>query len=974
MKHEDNMTIHGFELIRQQELAELKTQARLFRHLKTGAQLLALENDDENKAFGITFRTPPQDSTGVAHIMEHSVLCGSRKFPVKEPFVELIKGSLNTFLNAFTYPDKTCYPVASTNLQDLYNLIDVYLDAVFYPRLTPFTLQQEGWHYELENPNDPLIFKGVVFNEMKGNYSSPDRILGERSQQSLFPNHTYGVDSGGDPKHIPDLTFEQFKTFHKKYYHPSNAYIYFYGDDHSDERFRIVNEYLKDFDRTEAGSAIPLQTRFNQPQKFFHKYDAGQEADLGKKGMLNVNWLFTETKDRENTLALRILSHILIGTSAAPLHKALIDSGLGEDVTGGLESELREMYFSAGLKGIAVNDAEKVETLIFNTLKKLSENGIDPQTIEASLNTIEFRLRENNTGSFPRGLSLMLRSLSSWLYDGDPFEPLTFESSLNAIKARAKERFFENLIRRHLLENPHRTTVILTPDTEVAKQDEAAEQARLAQARAAMQPADLQQVVENTSELKRRQITPDAPEALATIPMLKLSDLDKQNKTIPLTVIEKNGDKILFHDLFTNGIIYLEVGFDWHALPQELLPYLPLFARSLTEIGTEKEDFVQLSQRIGQKTGGLWSRRLTATLANAESAATWLFLRGKAMMHQADDLLTIMRDVLLTVRLDNRERFKQMVLDSKAGMESSLVPSGHSFVSTRLGARFNETGWLDEQMGGVSYLFFLRQLAKDVDNDWPKVLSALEKIRQILFTRQRLICNVTLDAANYQTFEPKLLEFISHLPVAQTNLAKWTQQYATESEGLTIPAQVNYVGKAANLYKLGYQFHGSALVISNFLRTTWLWERVRVQGGAYGGFCSMGRRSGVFSFTSYRDPNLLGTLENYDGAARFLREVDLSDGELTKSIIGTIGDLDAYQLPDAKGYTSLVRYLVHETEAERQQLRDEVLATTVKDFRRFAEALELVKLHGQVVVLGSPQAIDSANAQQQDWLKVTKVL
>lgn len=970
------MTIHGFDLLREQELTELKTQARLFRHVQTGAQLLVLENDDENKAFGITFRTPPQDSTGIAHIMEHSVLCGSRKFPVKEPFVELIKGSLNTFLNAFTYPDKTCYPVASTNLQDLYNLIEVYLDAVFHPRLTPFTLQQEGWHYELEKPEAPLIFKGVVFNEMKGNYSSPDRLLGEYSQRALFPNHTYGVDSGGDPKHIPDLTFEQFMAFHQKYYHPSNAYIYFYGDDHSDKRFQMINEYLKDFSRAANDSAIPLQARFAQPINLTHKYDAGAEADLSKKSMVNINWLLPAATDRTQKLALSLLSHILIGTSAAPLHKALIDSGLGEDVIGGLETELREMYFSAGLKGIAVADAEKVETLIFDTLKNLAEKGIDPQTVEASLNTIEFRLRENNTGSFPRGLSLMLRALTTWLHDGDPFEPLTFETSLATIKTHvaAKEKFFENLIRAHLLDNRHRVTVRLEPDTQIASQEEAAEKARLAQARTQMSTADLQQVIANTAELKRRQVTPDAPEALATIPMLKLRDLDKKNKTIPCTELAKNGQKILHHDLFTNGIVYLEVGFDWHTLPQKLLPYLPLFSRSLTEIGTEQEDFVKLLQRIGQKTGGVGTRRLTANLPKAESAATWLFLRGKGLMHQTDDLLAIMRDVLLTVQLDNRERFRQMVLDSKAGLEAALVPSGHGFVSTRLGARFTETGWLDEQMGGVSYLFFLRQLAKDVDENWPKVLAALEQIRQILFNRQRLICNVTLDAANYQKFEPKLLEFISHLPAAQNNLVKWTPQYPTEFEGLTIPAQVNYVGKAANLYRHGYKFHGSALVISNFLRTTWLWERVRVQGGAYGGFCSMGRRSGVFSFTSYRDPNLLTTLDNYDGAAKFLREVELSDDELTKSIIGTIGDLDAYQLPDAKGYTSLVRHLVHETEEERQLLRDEVLSTTVKDFRRFAEALEQVKEHGIVAVLGSPQAIDSANAQRKDWLKITKVL
>ncbi len=968
--------IHGFELLRQQEISELKTQAKLFRHVKTGARLLALENDDENKVFGITFRTPPHDSTGIAHIMEHSVLCGSRKFPVKEPFVELIKGSLNTFVNAFTYPDKTCYPVASTNLQDLYNLIEVYLDAVFYPRLTPFTMQQEGWHYELEKPEAPLAFKGVVFNEMKGNYSSPDRLLGEYSQRALFPNHTYGVDSGGDPKHIPDLTFEQFMAFHQKYYHPSNAYIYFYGNDHSEERFRRVNEYLKDFDRAAAASEIPLLPRFDQPKKFTYKFDAGEDAASGKKGRVAVNWLLTETTDRANTLALKILTHVLIGTPASPLHKALIDSGLGEEVTGGIESDLRQMYFSAGLIGIAAAEADKVEALIDDTLRRLAEDGIDPQTVEASLNTFEFRLRENNTGSFPRGLSLMLRALTTWLYDGDPLTPLTFEAPLEAIKARvaAKERFFEKMIHQNFLQNPHRATVMLAPDAEAGKLDETAEKARLAEARTAMSEDDLQNTIHNTLELKRRQVTPDSPEALATIPMLKLSDLDKLNKKIPLAVIEKNQHKILYHDLFTNGIFYLDVGFDLHALPQELLAYLPLFSRCLTQIGTEKENFVQLLQRIGQKTGGIGTSRYTSTLQNAEASTAWLFVRAKAMRHQLDDLLAILRDILLTVKLDDRERFRQMVLEKKASLESSLVPSGSGFVSTRLSARFSEAGWLDEQMGGVSYLFFLRQLEKDVEANWPKVLAALEQIRSALIARDRMICNVTVDEANYQYFEPKLTAFLEALPSQPAPLAKWTPEYRSEFEGLTIPAQVNYVGKAANLYRLGYQFHGSALVISNYLRTTWLWERVRVQGGAYGGFCSFGRRSGMFTFTSYRDPNLAATLENYDGASRFLRETDLSGEELTKSIIGTIGDLDAYQLPDAKGYTSMARYLAGETEDERQQLRDEVLSTGVKDFRRFAEALEQVKQHGQVVVLGSPQAIAAANAGRQDWLKVTKVL
>ncbi|KAA0227716.1 peptidase M16 [candidate division KSB1 bacterium] len=971
-------THHGFTLLREQEIPELNTNARLFRHVKTGAELLSLENDDENKVFGVTFRTPPQDSTGIAHIMEHAVLCGSRKYRVKEPFVELIKGSLNTFLNAFTFPDKTCYPVASQNLKDFYNLIEVYLDAVFYPLIPPQTLQQEGWHYEAEN--GALSYKGVVFNEMKGNYSSPERLLGEYTQQSLFPGHTYGVDSGGDPRHIPELTYEQFKAFHENFYHPSNARIFFYGDDPVEERLRLLDTYLRDFDHKPANSAIPLQTRFDSPKRFTHQYDPGEEADLAKKGMVTVNWLLTETKDAQTTLALSVLAHILVGTPAAPLYKALIDSGLGEDVAGaGLESDLREMYFSTGLKGIAVADADKVEALILQTLQTLASEGIDPDTIAASLNTIEFSLREKNTGSYPRGLIVMLSALTSWLYDGDPLAPLAFEKNLETIKTQlaSNKRYFEELVQRHLLQNSHRTTVILMPQPGLAAQEEAAEKERLAAARARLSQAELQKIIAEAEELKQRQETPDSPEELAKLPFLQLADVDKKIRTIPLAVLEQAGTPVLYHDLFTNGIAYLEVGFDLHRLPQALLPYLSLFSRSLLEMGTEKEDFVKLMQRIGGKTGGIRSTSLTSMRHNQgdESSISWLFLRGKALMPQVDDLLAILREVLLTVRLDNQERFRQMVLDEKASQEAGMVPSGHSVVSARMQACFNEAGWANEQMGGVSYLFFLRQLAKDVDSDWPKVLAALEEIRAILVNRRGMICNVTLDENNWKQFGPKLAAFLDSLPQSRTGgTAQWSPQYSNGFEGLTIPAQVNYVGKAANLYRLGYEYHGSIAVISNFLRTTWLWERVRMQGGAYGGFCSFGRHSGVFSFVSYRDPNLLKTIENYDLAADFLRNIDLPQEELSKSIIGTIGDLDAYQLPDAKGYTSMVRYLLGDDDDFRQRTRDQILGTTVKDFRAFAEVLASVKEKGLVVVLGSPAAINAVNAERKDWLKVTKVI
>jgi Zn-dependent M16 (insulinase) family peptidase len=601
--------------------------------------------------------------------------------------------------------------------------------------------------------------------------------------------------------------------------------------------------------------------------------------------------------------------------------------------------------------------------------------------IEASLNTVEFQLRENNYGGYPRGLVLVLFiAMNAWLHDGDPLAYLAFEAPLQAIKDRLAggERYFETLIREHLIENAHRTTVLLKPDPNVRAEQEAAERARLDAARAAMGEDELQATIEATRELKRMQGAPDDPEALAAIPTLTLADLDVENKSIPLQVIDEKGYTTLYHDLFTNGIVYLDLAFDLHALPQELLPYVPLFAGSLTKIGTESEDFVKLSQRIGRKTGGIGASTFASATVGSPRATSRLLLRGKATVAQADDLLDILRDIMLTVQLDNPERFTQMVLEAKARTESGLVPGGHRAVRTRLGAQFGEAGWLSEQLGGVEQLFFLRQLAEDVSNDWPAVLSKLEEVRRTLITASGLVCNVTLDGENWAAFQPKLSQFVSALPAAPRKSATWAPQPGPAFEGLTIPARVNYVGKGANLYEQGYELHGSMSVISNYLRTGYLWERIRVQGGAYGAYFSFDRHSGLLTYLSYRDPNLLGTLETYDGLAQFLRDLELSEDELVKSIIGAIGGIDAYQLPDAKGYTSMVRYLIGESDEDRQRLRDQVLGTTAKDFAALAEVLERVNENGRVVVLGSQEAIAAANAAANaargDWLQITKVL
>jgi len=964
---------NGFELTAERHIPEINSQAKLYRHRATGARLLSIGNDDENKVFGITFRTPPASSNGIAHIMEHSVLCGSRRYPVKEPFIELAKGSLKTFLNAFTYPDKTCYPVASQNLQDFYNLIDVYLDAVFYPRMTEHTLQQEGWHYEAAGAASPLTYRGVVFNEMKGVYSSPDELLTERSRRSLFPDTLYGLDSGGDPAVIPDLNYAEFKAFHETYYHPSNAYIFFYGDDPEPDRLRRLDEWLAAFQRKEVQSQVALQASFSRPRQLTVPYDSGDSPQA--KGHVTVNWLLPEGAEIERTLGLSILSHILIATPASPLRKALIDSGLGEEVVGGVEEQLRQTAFSAGLKGVQPDNVAKVETLILDTLARLVKDGLDPNTVAASLNTVEFRLREQNTGRFPRGLALMLAALSTWLYDGDPIAALAFEQPLGAIKARtAAGRYFESLLKEHLLDNPHRTTVSLLPDPEEGRRRAAAEQERLQRTRAAWSAAEWQRVIDDCAELKRRQDIPDSPEALATIPVLKLSDLDRRIKTIPSEALHFDGTPILHHDLFTNGIVYLDLGFDLHALPQDLLPYAGLFGRLLTRMGTEREDFVQLTQRIGRETGGIRATTLTSSVTDSDQAVAYLFVRGKATAPQSAALLDILRDILLTVRLDNRERFKQIVLEQKAGLEAGLIPGGSGVVNQRLRARFTTAAWAAEQMSGVSQLFFLRSLLETIERDWEAVLSNLEAVRRQLVNRSIGLANVTLDAAHWAAFRPQLESFLAALPAATITPAAWQPQFVSRFEGLTIPAQVNYVGKGAPLYRLGYQLHGSAPVINNYLSAAWLWEKVRVQGGAYGGFSQFDRRSGVFTYLSYRDPNVLATLDNFDAAATFLRELELSEAELNKAIIGAIGELDAYQLPDAKGFTSLIRYLTGDTDESRQQFRDEVLSTTAKDFQSFGEVLAAVKEKGEVVVLGAQEAINRANAERGNWLEVTKVL
>jgi presequence protease len=967
------MSHPAFDLVRDETIAEINSQALLYRHKKTGAEVLSLVNDDENKVFGITFKTPPEDSTGIAHILEHSVLCGSRKYPVKKPFVELIKGSMHTFLNAMTYPDKTAYPVASQNLQSFYNLVDVYLDAVLFPLITEDTFEQEGWHYELESADAPLVYKGVVFNEMKGVYSSPDSVLHTLSQSALYPDTTYGKSSGGDPKAIPDLTYAQFKRFHQTYYHPSNARVVFSGDDAPEKRLDILDSYFNQFDPIAVDAEVKLQPRWNAPRQIAGTYAGSIDPEKRRDGMVSVNWMLDPPQSREESLSHGLLSYLLAGNSAAPLRKKLTESGLGEGmIGGGISTYLRQPIGGFGLKGIDPADAEKVEALILETLEELAETGFSAEQREAALNTFEFNLREQNTGGTPRGMTYMFTALGSWLHGGDPLAPLVFEDALAALKTKAEDGHFSREIRRLFLDNPHRVTTRLEADPEQGAREAAAETEKLATVRAGLDDTAREALVERTARLKALQEEADRPEDLAKIPALTLADLEPAIRTVPTEETELDGARLLFHDLPTLGILYLDLGFDLHALDKAHLPYLPLFGRALLQTGTSTEDFVSLTQRIGRTTGGIQQHRGLSSRQDGPGSAAWFFLSGKSMPDRFSDMLAIMSDVLLDARLDNRQRFRQMALEEKAAFEARLVPSGNAIVDTRIKSGLTEAGWIAEQIGGVSYLQFLRGLIKTIDSDWPSVEATLRAMRDRLFSRTGMVINLTADQHLRSAAESDLARFVAGLPDHQPAHADWAVDLAPKNEGLVISAQVNYVGKGANLKALGIELRASSAVVLRHLNTTYLWDKVRVQGGAYGGSSRFDLISGNFAFLSYRDPNLVKTIDVYDGAAKALR-AGIGEEDLVRSVIGVVGDLDRPEFADAKGYSAMWRLLNGTTDALRQQRRDEILSTSPADVAALADALEAIASSGHIVVLGGEPAITAANDQRPGLLDISKV-
>jgi len=941
-------------------VAEIDAEAFEYEHEKTGAQILSLVCEDDNKTFGVTFRTPPEDSTGIAHILEHSVLGGSHKYPVKEPFKELLKSSVNTFLNAMTYSDKTVYPVASQNLKDYYNLVDVYLDAVFFPTLHRHTFEQEGWHVELETPESSPIYKGVVFNEMKGVYSSPDETAGRLIERYLLPESTYGHDSGGDPAAITDLTFEQFSEFHQRLYHPSNARIWFYGDDDPTERLDRLDAVLSQFEARDPRSAIVRQTPWTEPRKASDRYIAGPDSLEKPSSFAVQSWMLGDSDNREERALLSLLNYLLTGKPGSPLRRALVESGLGGDLAGyGFYAGMEHMIFSTGLKGVDAGDTAAVFALIQKTLEDVANQGFSEKQIEAAMNISEFRLRENNTGRTPRGMVYMLRAMSDWLYGRDPLVPLQYEPLLKAVKERiaSEPNVFGNLLRKYILDNPHRLDLEVHPDPDLQDELEKAEQDCLDQLEAELTAEDRVALAENTQKLLALQETPDSPESLATIPQLALSDVGTTVKPVLREVEKGEGIEFLSHDHNTEGIYYLRLAFDIKTVPVEWVPYIPLFGRTLKEMGTASYDFTEITEEIDRRTGGIGDSTYTGNYRWSEQFQARQIIGGKVMADRADGLFELLEEMLLRPDFSDKERFRQMALEEKAGEESSLIPGGHSVVRTRLMARCNASNWFDEQIDGVTYLFWLRELIERIDRDWDEIEHILRSMHELVYQRNGCTVSTVVDAKTEAKLRPRLDAFLDKLPKHDAPIQTWSTGEYPANEALLLPAQVNYVGQLLDLNSVGYEHHGSIHVISRYLRTGYLWDQVRVMGGAYGAMCNYDRVSNTMGFLSYRDPNVKQSLDAYAGTADFLRNADLSDSLIGQAIIGMTGDLDQPKLPPAKAHASFTWYLCGITDEDRQQVRDEILSTRKEHFLMLADALEGAAPTAEMCVLGNEEKI-----------------
>lgn len=954
--------LDAYRVVEHKIIEEMQSEGIVLEHKKTKARLFLVSNDDENKVFCIGFRTPPDNDCGLPHILEHSVLCGSDKFPLKDPFVELVKGSLNTFLNAMTYPDKTVYPVASCNDKDFHNLMDVYMDAVLHPNIykEEKIFRQEGWHYELESKDAPLIYNGVVYNEMKGAYSSPESILDSVTQKTLFPDTCYGKDSGGDPVHIPELSYEKFRDFHRTYYHPSNSYIYLYGDmDMAEKLTWLDEEYLSHYEERPVDSRIREQKAFAEPVEREFSYSITEGESEEDATYLSVNTVVGDDLDPKLYVAFQILEYTLLDAPGAPLKQALIDAGIGKDVMGGYESGILQPYFSIIAKDANKEQRGEFLAIVKGTLRKLADQGINRKSLLAGMNYFEFKYREADYGSAPKGLMYGLQCLDSWLYDGDPMTHLCYQETFDFLKKEVENGYFEQLIRDYLLDNPFEAVIVVAPEKNLtAKEDEKLAK-KLAAYKASLSEEELEKLVTATRELKEYQDTPSTPEILAKIPLLKREDIEKKAETFFWKEKEEGGIKVLHHNFFTSGIGYLKVLFNTEVLPQEDLPYAGLLKSILGSISTEHYSYSDLTSEIHLNSGGVdFSVTSYPDLADPERFTGAFVASIRVLYDKLDFGFTILEEILNHSVFTDEKRLGEVIQETRSRAKMKLENAGHSTAVSRATSYFSATAYYNELTGGTAYYHFLEQLEKDYANKKGEIMARLQEVSRKLFTRANMLVNYTADDKGYEQLPQNLKLLADKLPQGSGEKHAFTHPVKNVNEGLKTSAQVDYVARCGNFRDAGLEYTGALKILQVILSYDYLWLNIRVKGGAYGCMSGFGR-SGEGYLVSYRDPNLKETNDIYEGIPAYLEAFDPDERDMTKYVIGTISNLDAPLTPSVKGSRGLSAYLSGVTEEMMQTERDQILGAAKEDIRALAAQVRAVLATGSFCVVGNEEKIEA---------------
>ena len=955
--------LSAYELVKEEDLKGIKSHGMLLKHKKSGARILLIENDDDNKVFNIGFRTPPSDSTGVPHIMEHSVLCGSKNFPAKDPFVELVKGSLNTFLNAMTYPDKTVYPVASCNDKDFQNLMHVYMDAVFYPNIYQHEeiFRQEGWSYKMDSLEDDLAYNGVVYNEMKGAFSSPEGVLDRVVLNTLFPDTSYANESGGDPEVIPELTYEQFLDFHRRYYHPSNSYIYLYGNMDMEEKLNWLDqEYLSKFDYAPVDSKIRYQEPFDKVIEKEMPYSIASDESEEDNTYISYNKVIGTSLDEKLYLAFEVLDYALLSAPGAPLKRALTDAGIGKDIMGSYDNGIYQPIFSVIAKNANVEQKEAFVKVIEDTLKDIVENGMDKKALEAGINYNEFRYREADFSSYPKGLMYGLDILSSWLYDDTkPFCEVQLLEGFEFLKKALEEGYFEELIRKYLLGNTHGAILSLVPEKGLAAKRDKELEEKLENYRKSLSDEELTRMVENTKALEAYQESEEDPETLTCIPMLSREDIKKEITGLTNEEHHVEDSLFLYHDVCTNGIGYADLLFEIHDFDVDTVHYLGLLKSVLGAVDTENYTYGELFNEVNARTGGIaYGIEVFDDAQDTDAFRAMFAVRGKALYPEMDFMFSMIREVLTTSKLDDTKRLYEIIARVRSRAQASLASAGHSTAVLRGASYASPMAAFQDEMAGIGYYQFIEKLEKDFDSCKDEIVKNLRKVMEKVLRPENFCVSYTgeresLDVVKAQAAGIKKVLFNGQKPesVKQAPCIKKNEAFKTSG-------QVQYVAQNGNFRKKGLEYTGALEILKVILSYDYLWINLRVKGGAYG--CMSGfKRNGESFLVSYRDPHLKRTLEVYQGVPDYIRAFEADEREMTKYIIGTISDMDTPMNPSAKGARSMTAYLQGLDFADIQKERDQVIGATDEDIRGLKDLIASVLEEKNLCVIGNEDNLKS---------------